>query len=678
MPGQPAPKRFVYDEAFDRNIGWLSAAEQSILRAKTVAIAGAGGVGGSHALTLARLGVGGFRIADPDVFELANFNRQAGARVSTLGEPKAKVIAAAVEDINPTARVQSYVAAITAANVAEFLDGVDLYVDGLDFFVPEARQLLFARCAELGIPAITAAPLGMSVAYLVFMPGGMTFERYFGMAGRAEQEQLLRFLMGLAPRMLHRRALADPSRVSLGGHRGPSTPMAVELCAGVVGVEAVKILTGRGKVYAAPWYHQFDPFSERWVRKRAWLGARNPLFRLKCWLGKRILSGMARSAAPRLEQHAKTDLERILELARWAPSGDNRQPWRFEIHGPHQVHVYVRPDYTDVYDLDGRPTLIGAGCLLETLRLAATREGRRMRWTHAGVEDGVHRIVVDLERDDTVSEDPLCTAIVARTVVRSPFRRRALTPAQKKALEDSVGPELEVRWFESFSARSRMTALNVGAAAIRLRSAETHRVHAEVIDFDDDYPATKMPAASLGMSFVSRFLARWAFARFSRMRWLMRLGGALVSHLELDVAPGLACAAHFALVRRGAPAATPEADLRAGEAFQRFWLRATQLGLVLQPSYTPLLFARYADTGVQFSADPRLLRRAAELSRAYAAAVGGVPCDGVVMLGRLGAPRSVRVVSRSLRLPLPELIYRAHDERSHEREREAAARLGPG
>jgi len=77
---------FDYATAFDRNIGWLTTAEQQRLRQKRIAIAGVGGVGGSHLLTLARLGVGRFTISDPDRFELANFNRQAGAMMSTTRE----------------------------------------------------------------------------------------------------------------------------------------------------------------------------------------------------------------------------------------------------------------------------------------------------------------------------------------------------------------------------------------------------------------------------------------------------------------------------------------------------------------------------------------------------------------------------------------------------------------
>src|SRR5207253_4308530 len=85
--------RFSYDEAFSRNIGWVTSAEQRALRGKRIAIAGLGGVGGVHLLTLARLGIGAFNIADFDAFDLANFNRQAGALMSTLGRPKTEVLA---------------------------------------------------------------------------------------------------------------------------------------------------------------------------------------------------------------------------------------------------------------------------------------------------------------------------------------------------------------------------------------------------------------------------------------------------------------------------------------------------------------------------------------------------------------------------------------------------------
>jgi len=67
---------FNYEQAFSRNVGWVTRDEQHRLRGKRVAIAGLGGVGGSHLLTLTRLGIGAFHIADFDTFAIENFNRQ--------------------------------------------------------------------------------------------------------------------------------------------------------------------------------------------------------------------------------------------------------------------------------------------------------------------------------------------------------------------------------------------------------------------------------------------------------------------------------------------------------------------------------------------------------------------------------------------------------------------------
>jgi len=66
---------FTYDEAFSRNIGWLTRQEQDSLRHQRVAIAGLGGVGGFHLLTLCRLGISKFNLADFDSFDLANRKR---------------------------------------------------------------------------------------------------------------------------------------------------------------------------------------------------------------------------------------------------------------------------------------------------------------------------------------------------------------------------------------------------------------------------------------------------------------------------------------------------------------------------------------------------------------------------------------------------------------------------
>ncbi len=290
------PPRFSYDEAFSRNLGWVTADEQRTLRGKRVAIAGLGGVGGAHLLTLARLGVGRFRLAEFDTFDVVNFNRQQGASMSTLGRPKIDVLAEMARDVNPEIELELLPDGVTAGNVARFVDGVDLYVDGLDFFAFDARERTFAACHAARVPATTVAPLGMGAALLNFMPGRMSFEQYFRLKGVDEREKMVRFLIGLAPAVLQRAYVADPSYVDFAQRRGPSTAMACQLCAGIAATEALKILLGRGRVVAAPTALQFDAYRNKLVRTRRPWGNRNPLSRAIIAVLRRQLATMGRSS----------------------------------------------------------------------------------------------------------------------------------------------------------------------------------------------------------------------------------------------------------------------------------------------------------------------------------------------------------------------------------------------
>ncbi len=291
-----AREMFSYSEAFSRNLGWVTASEQQELCGKQVAIAGVGGVGGMHLLTLARLGVSRFRIADMDHFDIANFNRQAGAMVSTLGQAKADVMARMARDINPLIEIDVFGAGVNEGNLEAFLTGCDIYVDGLDFFAFKARTDTFAACQRLRIPAVTAAPLGMGAALLNFLPGLMSFEDYFGWADHDDDERALRFMIGLAPRLLHD-YLADDSRVDLAARRGPSTVMACQLCAGMAATEVLKLLLGRGPVRAAPHGLQFDAYRNRLVRTWRPGGHRHPLQRLMLAVARRRLASMRRGRA---------------------------------------------------------------------------------------------------------------------------------------------------------------------------------------------------------------------------------------------------------------------------------------------------------------------------------------------------------------------------------------------
>jgi hypothetical protein len=277
--------------AFSRNLGLVSRVEQERLARSCVAIPGVGGVGGSHALTLARQGVGRFHLADFDTFSVANMNRQAGAFVSTLGRPKVEVVRDLILDINPTAEVTIWNAPIDPTNVDEFVEGSDVVLDGIDFFAIEARRLVFRAARRHGKWALTAGPLGFGAAFLAFAPDtGMAFDDYFDFAGcSTKAEQLVAFAVGLAPAGLHARYM-DLGQVDLREMRGPSAALACQLCSSVISLEALSLLLGWSPPAAAPSYTHLDLKTRQYVRGKARWGNRGPLQRLKRLLLLRHLS----------------------------------------------------------------------------------------------------------------------------------------------------------------------------------------------------------------------------------------------------------------------------------------------------------------------------------------------------------------------------------------------------
>jgi molybdopterin/thiamine biosynthesis adenylyltransferase len=287
------PAGWDYTEAFSRHRGLINEQEQQRLRQGRIALIGMGGVGGIHLVTLARLGIGAFHIADPDCFELANFNRQYGASCQTLGRGKADVMAEAARSINPELRLRVFSEPITPANVAAFLEGVDVLVDGVDFFALEARRLVFREARKRGIWAVTAGPVGFSAAWLVFSPTGMRFDDYFDLHDSMSRlDQLIAFAVGLAPRATHLSYL-DLSQVDVASGRGPSAGLACHLCSGVAAAEVLKILLGRTPLRPAPWYCQFDAYQQVLRKGRLYFGNRHPWQRFKRWWLRRRFRHLA-------------------------------------------------------------------------------------------------------------------------------------------------------------------------------------------------------------------------------------------------------------------------------------------------------------------------------------------------------------------------------------------------
>ena len=349
-------------------------------------------------------------------------------------------------------------------------------------------------------------------------------------------------------------------------------------------------------------------------------------------------------------------LLRILALARWAPSGDNTQPWRFRIRNDRhfEIHGFDTREWC-LYDLDGYASLIAHGALLETIRIAATGSGVHAEWRLQDESPEAKPVYdVFLSEAEGQEPDPLLAHIERRAVQRRPMRMQALTEQQKASLVDAVGEDFELKFFETFGARWHIARLLWRSAYIRLSAPEAFEVHREIIDWGKAFSEDRIPERAVGVDVATARLMKWVMHSWQRVQFFNKyLGGTIAPRLQLDLLTGMACAAHIALQPKQAPRTRLD-YVAVGVALQRMWLTATARDLCLQPEMTPIIFRWYVQAGRRLSRVPELddlARRLAEDIDSTVEVARDAPLSFLCRVGSGPQPRS-----RSLRKPLGDLM----------------------
>jgi molybdopterin/thiamine biosynthesis adenylyltransferase len=128
---------------------------QAALKAASVLVIGAGGLGAPVLMYLAAAGVGTLGVVDDDVVSLSNLQRQIIHSTMDVGRAKVDSAAERIDAINPHVKFIAHQTRINAANVMMLLTGYDLVLDGSDNF--ETRYLISDACYHAGIPLISGA-----------------------------------------------------------------------------------------------------------------------------------------------------------------------------------------------------------------------------------------------------------------------------------------------------------------------------------------------------------------------------------------------------------------------------------------------------------------------------------------------------------------------------------------
>lgn len=349
-------------------------------------------------------------------------------------------------------------------------------------------------------------------------------------------------------------------------------------------------------------------------------------------------------------------LERILDLARWAPSGDNTQPWRFQIVDDRNLLVFGHDTRDDVlYDFDGHPSHMAHGALLETIRIAASAEGLQVSWEidqSSGNREPLYRVRFDPVPGKGI--DPLASYIRSRVVQRRPMKPMQMSNADKQALVKAIGDKFEIDFFDTFGKRLEVACLLWKSAYIRLITPEAYLVHKKIIEWGVKFSKDKIPESAVGVDPFTARLMKWVMQSWRRVEFFNKYAfGTILPRIQLDFMPAIRCSSHI-LIRPVNPPTHLNDWVMLGASMQRFWLTATALGYHVQPQMTPVIFRWYARAGQCFSEREGVAGRVEELALEFEKMCGASSETAFGFFARMG--RSDEPKSRSLRLELDELM----------------------
>jgi molybdopterin/thiamine biosynthesis adenylyltransferase len=259
----------LYRELVDRNIGFLTQAQQEVLKNSCVAIFGVGGLGGVAAELVCRYGVSRIKIIEETEFEPTNLNRQIFCFRETIGKKKIDVAEAFLKDINPHVEIEKYLKE-DSSNIAQILKGVNIVLLCVD--KSRACLLVSRRARAEKIPLVESWAIPYANVR-VFTEKTISLEEAYGLPsiGREVEDISEGEFRQMDLRMLEVISQFEGIKSFYGQEAmqrilqgvNPTFAPSVWLNAVLMSLEAAKVLLNWGHIALAPEFSLYDPFSNQ-------------------------------------------------------------------------------------------------------------------------------------------------------------------------------------------------------------------------------------------------------------------------------------------------------------------------------------------------------------------------------------------------------------------------------
>lgn len=311
----------------------------------------------------------------------------------------------------------------------------------------------------------------------------------------------------------------------------------------------------------------------------------------------------------------RQDILKILDYAIWAPSGDNSQPWAFQINGD-RLLIYNLPNKDNPYlNFKQSGSHIAHGGLIENIVIAAPHFGYFAEVllfpSSPAHKDLVASISFDKSR--TYKSDPLFTFIKERHTNRRPYENTPLTSEQRESILKTP-EELGFGLFKLLESEGKKKIVGGAGALAEIVILENKMLHSylfkDVVWTEKEEKEKRHGLYIKTMEFnpIQKILFRLASQR-SLMKFAIQLG--LPKFIAKEDSKLYATGSALGIVAM--PDHTKYDAINAGRVIQRIWLKATAMGIALQPITATLFFGQRVLLGEDkdlISAHKDLIKRA--------------------------------------------------------------------
>lgn len=286
------------------------------------------------------------------------------------------------------------------------------------------------------------------------------------------------------------------------------------------------------------------------------------------------------------------DIQTIIEAGNQSPSGDNSQPWRFEVEKDGIRVVYAPRKPARLFDYNNISTIITLGCVAENMLITARFLGYDTSLEPAIDETGTdHSFYLRLKPGGVSSGENirlLRDSIKERHTNRYLYRKKAITTTQQQSIDDLMSEAIDVpytlRWLTS---RQEIKAVASAVSCYEYLLFSHHELHDELYQYirwtEQETNETKdgFDARTLGFNWFDKVffkaLRSWGLVRLLNYVGLSSIVSTITSskHQSAGAYVGILMSNKNRLD-----------GFTVGRVIERFWLGLTSVGLAAQPTYT--------------------------------------------------------------------------------------------